>query len=103
MPPENSRAERAVNEKLEALRAYLSEHIADAVIEVHEQPDGPRFVLRRGELDWSVLFTHAFLESVTPADLARRLDELALIEELTRVEDLPLVVEPAGIRLLSNN
>lgn len=92
-----------MNEKIEAIRVWLAERIGNATIAVHETPDGPQFVIHRGDLDWSVLFTEDFLNSVGVDDIRARLDQLHLIEELTAVEDLPLVVEPSGIRLLSNN
>jgi len=92
-----------VNEKLEAIRAWFAEYAGNTSIETRETPDGPQFVLHRGEVDWSVVFTYEFLDSIPADRLPGRLSELNLIGELTAVEDLPLVVESSGVRLLSNN
>jgi len=92
-----------VNARIDAVRDYLASRLTNARIEINETPDGPHFVIRRGDLDWSVLFTNDFLNSAAPEQLPARLHELHLIEELAAVEDLPLVVEPTAIRLLSNN
>ncbi len=86
-----------------AIHDYFSRRMPGYRVESREAIGGLQFNLVRPERSLTVTFMREFLNERSGEEALKALDGWNLAGELERAEGLPMIVEPAGIRLASSN